>query len=107
MVTDYVHGVLDASSNAANEAKKEEGKQAIITLGCEYGLVTPYTSMIAVEERTEGSQVLPQLNNRSLAPLSMDSSSPMDRPPPTSSSKPMCSHLSQYHSSHSQPSQPV
>ncbi|CUG89283.1 poly (ADP-ribose) polymerase, putative, partial [Bodo saltans] len=52
-IKEYTDGVMTMDGVAANEALKEKTKQTIIDIGCLYGLVTPFTSMIAVEERTE------------------------------------------------------
>lgn len=42
---------------AHNEAAKAATKQSIIELGCRFGLVTPFTSMVAVEERDDDEKL--------------------------------------------------
>ena len=51
-IREWTDGILRVESSSHNEASKASTKHAIIAIGCEYGLVTPFTSMIAVEERT-------------------------------------------------------
>ena len=55
-IREWTEGVIEVGSNAENEAKKAATKQLIIDLGCEFGLVTPFTSMIAVEERSDAEK---------------------------------------------------
>eukprot|EP00760_Papus_ankaliazontas_P032309 PhM_4_TR5741/c0_g1_i1/m.86992/K10798/PARP; poly [ADP-ribose] polymerase len=55
MIKEWVHDSLDESDSAAHEARKHATKQRVIDAGKEFGLVTPFTSMIAVEERDKAT----------------------------------------------------
>ncbi|XP_062605822.1 uncharacterized protein LOC134267631 isoform X2 [Saccostrea cucullata] len=53
VIRDYEDGVL-SDCKVDHKMIKQERKQHIIELSKEFGIVTPYTSFIAVEERSEG-----------------------------------------------------
>lgn len=55
MVADYETG-LYSDDFAQHTAIKEAQKAPLIARSLEYGIVTPWTSFVAIEERTEGEQ---------------------------------------------------
>eukprot|EP00667_Euglena_gracilis_P000154 EG_transcript_154 len=55
LVRDWQDGLLELDA-VRDTCAKEEVKQDIIALGCRYGIVTPFTSMIAVEQRDDAER---------------------------------------------------
>ncbi|XP_048771319.2 uncharacterized protein LOC125677345 isoform X2 [Ostrea edulis] len=53
VIRDYEDGIL-SDNKVKHKMIKQDRKQLIIELSKEFGIVTPYTSYIAIEERTEG-----------------------------------------------------
>ena len=50
LIRDWQNGLLSLE-RSEDDCIRDQLKQQMIELGCEYGIVTPYTSMFAVEER--------------------------------------------------------
>jgi len=59
MIKDWVedNGANYSDDPVEHELLKKQRKKQIIELGCKYSLVTPFTSFVAIEERTPGEPV--------------------------------------------------
>ena len=68
LIRDWQDGLLGLDK-AEDGCAKELLKQQMIALGCQYSIVTPYTSMIAIEERGEGDGQAPDASAYTLAAL--------------------------------------
>eukprot|EP01012_Entosiphon_sulcatum_P067577 TRINITY_DN9733_c0_g1_i1.p1 TRINITY_DN9733_c0_g1~~TRINITY_DN9733_c0_g1_i1.p1 ORF type:complete len:1820 (-),score=224.56 TRINITY_DN9733_c0_g1_i1:3-5462(-) len=68
LVRDWQHGAY-APLRETDQLQKETAKTAIVQLGTQYGIVTPWTSMIAVEHRDSGSTAHLEAGVYSLAVL--------------------------------------
>eukprot|EP01012_Entosiphon_sulcatum_P005698 TRINITY_DN12579_c0_g1_i1.p1 TRINITY_DN12579_c0_g1~~TRINITY_DN12579_c0_g1_i1.p1 ORF type:complete len:1816 (+),score=224.44 TRINITY_DN12579_c0_g1_i1:192-5450(+) len=56
LIRDWQFGCYDPHDEIQDTASKEEIKNKMIQLGIKYGIVTPYTSMLAIEKRDGGDK---------------------------------------------------